>query len=73
MFRRVEIIESSKELMEYISKTNRDHSVVQFSIQGKGKFTLVLQKVHEPSIEEDIEENPYLLIYQFFITSKKVK
>jgi hypothetical protein len=56
----MKMIESSEELMKYIEQMNRDHSVIQFSIQGKGKFTLVLQEEDEPSIEEDIEKNPHL-------------
>lgn len=53
-------IESSEELMEHIANMNRDHSVIQFSIPGKGKFTLVLQEEAEQSIEEDVERNPHL-------------
>lgn len=53
-------IESSEELMKHIANMNRDHSVIQFSIPGKGKFTLVLQEESEQSIEEDVERNPHL-------------
>jgi hypothetical protein len=34
---------------------NRENSVVQFSIQGKGKFTLVLQEDDEQSINAEAE------------------
>ncbi|PAV27745.1 hypothetical protein CIL05_20235 [Virgibacillus profundi] len=54
------LIESSEELMKYISDMNRDNSVIQFSILGKGKFTLVLQEESEQSIKADIERNPHL-------------
>jgi hypothetical protein len=53
-------IQSSEELMKYISNMNRDNSVFQFSIPGKGKFTLVLQEEDEQSINFDAEENPEL-------------
>jgi hypothetical protein len=54
------LIESSEELMKYISNMDRDNSVLQFSIPGKGKFTLVLQAEAEQSIKADIENNPQL-------------
>ncbi|SEN01806.1 hypothetical protein SAMN05192533_10863 [Mesobacillus persicus] len=53
-------IQSSEELMNYISKMNSDNSVFQFSIPGKGKFTLVLQEEDEKSIQFEAEENPEL-------------
>jgi hypothetical protein len=52
------LIESSEELIKYISNMDRDNSVLQFSISGKGKFTLVLQAEAEQSIKADIENNP---------------
>jgi hypothetical protein len=54
------LLDFSEELMEHISNMDRDNSVLQFSIPGKGKFTLVLQEEAEQSIEADIERNPYL-------------
>jgi hypothetical protein len=51
---------SSDELMNYISNMNRENSVVQFSIQGRGRFTLVLQEEDEQSIKADVEANPEL-------------
>lgn len=51
-------IQSSEELMKCISSMNRDNSVLQFSIPGKGKFTLVLQEEDdEKSIYIESEEN----------------
>jgi hypothetical protein len=55
----MEKVYSSEELMNYISNMNRENSVVQFSIPGKGKFTLVLQE-EEQSILADAEANPEL-------------
>lgn len=49
----MEKIQSSEELMKYISNLNKENSVFQFSIPGKGKFTLVLQEEDEQSIEID--------------------
>jgi len=53
-------IESSEELMKCIENMDRDHSVFQFSIPGKGKFTLVLQEEDESSIKADVEKSPNL-------------
>ncbi|MDW0115298.1 MULTISPECIES: hypothetical protein [Sporosarcina] len=53
-------IESSEELMKHIANMNRDNSVLQFSLPGKGKFTLVLQEEDEVSIKTDVENNPQL-------------
>lgn len=50
----------SDELMKYILSMDRENSVIQFSIPGKGRFTLVLQEEDEQSIKSDIEENPEL-------------
>ena len=46
--------------MKHISNMNRDNSVLQFSIPGKGKFTLVLQEEDEESILADVEKIPEL-------------
>ncbi|RDI42195.1 hypothetical protein [Falsibacillus pallidus] len=51
---------SSEELMKYIHEMNRENSVMQFSIPGKGQFTLVLQEEENQSIEEDVIKNPQL-------------
>lgn len=53
-------IESLEELMNHIENMDRDNSVFQFSIPGKGKFTLVLQEEDESSIKSDVEKNPQL-------------
>lgn len=50
----------SDELMKHISSMDRENSIVQFRIPGKGKFTLVLQEEDERSIEADVEANPQL-------------
>ncbi|WP_407270388.1 hypothetical protein [Radiobacillus sp. PE A8.2] len=50
-------IQSSEELMKYISNMNSDNSVFQFSIPGKGKFTLVLQEEDEKSLQFEAEAN----------------
>lgn len=51
---------SSNELMKYIYDMDSENSVFQFSIPGKGKFTLVLQEEDEQSIKADVEKNPQL-------------
>jgi hypothetical protein len=53
-------VHSSEEIMNYISNMNRENSIVQFSIPGKGKFTLVLQEEDDQSIKADAEANPEL-------------
>lgn len=42
---------SSEELMKFINKMDLENSVVQFSIPGKGRFTLVLQEEDDQSIK----------------------
>jgi hypothetical protein len=56
----MEKVHSSEELMEYISNMNRDNSVCQFHIPGKGKFTLVLQEEDQHSILTDVQANQEL-------------
>jgi hypothetical protein len=56
----MEKVRSAKELLEYISNMNRENSVCQFFIPGKGKFTLVFQEEDEQSISADVEANPEL-------------
>lgn len=43
---------SSEELMKYIFNMDSENSVFQFSIPGKGKFTLVLQEEDVQSIKK---------------------
>ncbi len=50
----------SEELMRHISSMDRENSVIQFRIPGKGKFTLVLQEEEERSIAAEVEANPQL-------------
>ncbi|QGH35667.1 hypothetical protein GI584_17125 [Gracilibacillus salitolerans] len=52
-------IQSVKELMKCISDMDSENSVLQFTIPGKGKFTLVLQE-EERSIKSEADENPEL-------------
>jgi len=56
----METLHSTKELMKYISNMNRDNSVCQFYIPGKGRFTLVLQEEDETTISEEAKMNPEL-------------
>jgi hypothetical protein len=56
----MEKVLSSEELMDYISTMDRENSVYQFYIPGKGKFTLVLQEEEHRSIEADVQANPEL-------------
>lgn len=51
---------SSEELMKYINNMDNENSVIQFSIPGKGRFTLVLQEEDEQSIIADVKHNPQL-------------
>jgi hypothetical protein len=53
---------SSEELMKFINKMDSENSVVQFSIPGKGRFTLVLQEEDDQSIKADVKKNPQLEI-----------
>lgn len=56
----MDFISSSKDLMNHIANMDRNNSVFQFSIAGKGKFTLVLQEESVNSIEEDAKNNSTL-------------
>lgn len=53
-------INSSDELMKHISNIDRDNTVIQFSIPGKGRFTLVLQEETEMTIADEVEKSPEL-------------
>lgn len=65
----MEKILSSEELINYIFNMDRKNSVFQFTLLGKGKFTLVLQEETENSIKTDVELNPDLI--RMFKTSEK--
>jgi hypothetical protein len=56
----MEKVLSSDDLMEYISTMNKDNSVCQVFIPGKGKFTIVLQEEDQRSVAEDVEASPQL-------------
>ncbi|MDO9536539.1 MAG: hypothetical protein Q7J85_14720 [Bacillota bacterium] len=56
----MEKVRFTKELMEIITNMNRENSVCQFFIPGKGRFTLVFQEEDEQSISADAEANPEL-------------
>jgi replication-associated recombination protein RarA len=56
----MKLITSSEDLMKRIANMDRVNSVIQFSIPGKGKFTLVLQEEDENSIKADAEKNSHL-------------
>lgn len=56
----MDFISSSEDLMDHIANMDRNNSVFQFSIAGKGKFTLVLQEEAINSIEEDTKNNSIL-------------
>ncbi|MCI3919667.1 hypothetical protein MO973_05395 [Paenibacillus sp. TRM 82003] len=56
----MEKLQSTEELMEFIANMNRNNSVRQFFIPGKGTFTLVLQEEDFRSIEAEAEANPQL-------------
>ncbi|WP_421385463.1 hypothetical protein ACOJQI_11580 [Bacillus salacetis] len=53
-------VHSLEDLMKNISEMNSENSVIQFSIPGKGKFTLVLQEEDKKTIKTETEENAEL-------------
>lgn len=57
----MEKILSSEELIKHIFNMDSENSVFQFTLLGKGKFTLVLQGEDEKSIRADIDSNPNLI------------
>jgi hypothetical protein len=56
----MEKVRSSEDLMEYITNMDRENSVGQFFIPGKGQFTIVLQEEDHGSIAADVRRNPEL-------------
>jgi hypothetical protein len=56
----MEKVNSPEELMDFITNMNRENSVYQFQIPGKGRFTLVLQEEEQRSIQADVKANPEL-------------
>lgn len=53
-------VSSVSDLMKEIEKMDRENSICQFSIPGKGKFTIVLQEEWEASIDKEIENDDEL-------------
>jgi hypothetical protein len=64
-------VHSLEELLDTISNMNRENSVVQFSIPGKGKFTLVLEEEDDQTVGVIKEVNPELR--RFIIESKALQ
>lgn len=52
---KVKNINSADELFIELEKLNKDNSVLQFSVPGKGKFTLVMQESDFTTIQEDVD------------------
>lgn len=51
-------IKSSEDLLQQLRKMNKDHSVSQFRIPGKGKFTVVFQEGEDDSsIQSEISSD----------------
>jgi hypothetical protein len=46
--------------MEQLGNMNKENSVCQVFIPGKGKFTIVLQEEDQDSIAADVRRNPLL-------------
>jgi hypothetical protein len=56
----LEEVRTTEELMEQISNLNKENSVCQVFIPGKGKFTIVLQEEDQNSIAAENRANPLL-------------
>lgn len=56
----MEKVQTSDELMLQFMDMNREDSVRQVFIPGRGKFTIVLQEEDERTIAEEAESNPEL-------------
>ena len=56
----MEKLQSSDELMRRISNMNRENSICQVFIPGKGRFTIVLQEEDQQTIADDVKANPEL-------------
>jgi hypothetical protein len=56
----VEKILTNEDLMEQLVSMNKENSVRQVFIPGKGKFTIVLQEEDHDSIAADNQTNPHL-------------
>jgi hypothetical protein len=62
-------VHSLEELMDTISNMNHENSVIEFSIPGKGEFTLVLEDEDDEAVGVKKEGNPEL---HRFINESKV-
>lgn len=60
MTRAVDIIRSPHELMERIERLNKDNSVCQIVIPGKGQVTIVLQANEAETIASEVQGDPEL-------------
>lgn len=56
----MEIIHTPHELMERIEKLDREHSVCQVFIPGKGQVTIVLQANDNETIASEVQADPQL-------------
>lgn len=54
----LEEILTTQDLMDQFSSMNKNNSVCQIFIPGKGKFTIVLQEEDQNSIASDVRANP---------------
>jgi hypothetical protein len=53
-------VRTTEDLMEQLSNMNKENSVCQVFIPGKGKFTIVLQQEDYRSTAPVIQSYPYL-------------
>lgn len=56
----MEEVRTTEDLMQQFASMNKENSVRQVFIPGKGKFTIVLQEEDQDSIAADIRANPNL-------------
>ena len=56
----MDIVHTPHELMERIEKLDKEHSVCQVFIPGKGQVTIVLQANDNDTIASEVEADPQL-------------
>ncbi|PWI56689.1 hypothetical protein [Sulfoacidibacillus thermotolerans] len=56
----MDIVHTPHELMERIEKLDKDHSVCQVFIPGKGQVTIVLQANDNDTIASEVQADPQL-------------
>lgn len=56
----MEQVRNAKELLEQIQKLDKDNSVCQIFIPGKGKLTIVLQEKDLQTIAKDVQQDKVL-------------